>query len=76
MTKLFKVGYLQGIEIECFREKEALDRLLYVYRALYLLEGYSRMMKKELRAVRDAMTPNNPPLQETTHKYGYPQAGV
>ena len=22
------------------------------------------------------MTPNNPPLQETTHKYGYPQAGV
>ena len=22
------------------------------------------------------MTPNNPPLQETAHKYGYPQAGV
>ena len=24
----------------------------------------------------NAVTPNNPPLQETAHKYGYPQAGV
>lgn len=24
----------------------------------------------------NAITPNNPPLQEKSHKYGYPQAGV